>query len=204
LVPDAGVKFEKPRSEISQILSGKALDSFLYLLDFAHGDPSSARLQPKVYSQNAPWPIFVGEGRAAGGQVDINFFYTNLAPYGHWVQAPDYGWKWLPFNLASGWRPYSLGHWAMTDYGWTWVSDESFGWATYHYGRWVNESNYGWGWVPGYDWGPAWVAWRNGGSHYPRVRHGAGVTSSEFGATADGQHCISSPLPVEASVGGRC
>jgi hypothetical protein len=106
-----------------------------------------------------------GQPVAAGGQVDVNFFYTNLAPYGHWVQAPDYGSIWLPFNLASGWRPYSLGHWVMTDYGWTWVSDESFGWATYHYGRWVNEPNYGWGWVPGYDWGPAWVAWRNGGGY---------------------------------------
>ncbi len=100
----------------------------------------------------------------AGAQVDINFFYTNLAPYGHWVQA-DSGWIWLPFNLSSGWRPYTLGHWVMTDYGWTWVSDEPFGWAAYHYGRWVADPTYGWGWVPGYDWGPAWVAWRNGGGY---------------------------------------
>jgi hypothetical protein len=127
----------------------------------------------------------------ADGQVDVNFFYTNLAPYGHWVQAPDYGSIWLPFNVASGWRPYSLGHWVMTDYGWTWVSDESFGWATYHYGRWVNEPNYGWGWVPGYDWGPAWVAWRNGGGYIgwaplpPQVTWSAGAGLNLAGVNLD-------------------
>ncbi len=136
---------------------------------------------PSAQAQPAP----------ADGQVDVNYFYTNLAPYGHWVQVPDYGSIWLPFNLASGWRPYSLGHWVMTDYGWTWVSDESFGWATYHYGRWVNEPNYGWGWVPGYDWGPAWVAWRNGGGYIgwaplpPQVTWSASVGLNLGGVNLD-------------------
>lgn len=34
-------------------------------------------------------------------------------------------------------------------YGWTWFSDEPFGWATYHYGRWAWDSQAGWLWVPG-------------------------------------------------------
>ena len=63
------------------------------------------------------------------------------------------------------WRPYADGYWAYTDVGWTWVSYEDFGWATYHYGRWTDLADYGWVWVPGYEWGPAWVSWRTGGDY---------------------------------------
>lgn len=34
-------------------------------------------------------------------------------------------------------------------YGWTLFSDEPFGWATYHYGRWAWNFQVGWLWVPG-------------------------------------------------------
>jgi hypothetical protein len=47
-----------------------------------------------------------------------------------------------------------------TDRGWYWNSNEKFGWATYHYGRWVNLDGTGWCWVPGNQWAPAWVSWR--------------------------------------------
>jgi hypothetical protein len=46
-----------------------------------------------------------------------------------------------------------------------WVSDEPWGWATYHYGRWANVDGTGWVWVPGYQWAPAWVSWRYGGGY---------------------------------------
>jgi uncharacterized membrane protein YgcG len=36
----------------------------------------------------------------------------------------------------------------MSPFGWTWVSDEKWGWAPYHYGTWVWTDG-GWGWVPG-------------------------------------------------------
>src|SRR5690606_6781080 len=29
-----------------------------------------------------------------------------------------------------------------------------------------SNDQYGWGWVPGYEWGPAWVSWRQGGGQY--------------------------------------
>jgi hypothetical protein len=99
--------------------------------------------------------------------VSLNFFYDNLSGQGNWIEVGDYGYCFQP-NVAvsnSDWRPYSDGYWAYTDVGWTWVSYEDFGWATYHYGRWTNLENYGWLWVPGYEWGPAWVSWRTGGDY---------------------------------------
>jgi hypothetical protein len=100
-------------------------------------------------------------------EVSLNFFYDNLSPYGNWIEVGDYGYCFQP-NVAvssSDWRPYADGYWAYTDVGWTWVSYEDFGWATYHYGRWTDLADYGWVWVPGYEWGPAWVSWRTGGDY---------------------------------------
>jgi hypothetical protein len=104
----------------------------------------------------------------ARADVSIDFFYNNLSG-GNWIEAGDYGYGWQPDVATSdpNWRPYSDGYWAYTDVGWTWVSYEDFGWATYHYGRWANLADYGWVWFPGSDleWGPAWVSWRTGGDY---------------------------------------
>jgi len=98
---------------------------------------------------------------AAVGPIDLSFFYQKLADDGEWFQSPNYGWAWTPYDVSADWRPYAQGHWEYTDDGWTWASDEPFGWATYHYGRWYQDPTYGWAWVPGTEWAPAWVAWRN-------------------------------------------
>jgi hypothetical protein len=93
-----------------------------------------------------------------------SYFYDSLAPYGNWVQTPANGWGWQPMAAAvdPGWQPYcDRGQWALTDDGWYWASDYSWGWAPFHYGRWVLDPRFGWVWVPGNDWAPAWVAWRN-------------------------------------------
>src|SRR6266850_1746505 len=106
------------------------------------------------------------------GDVDVNFdfFYNNISG-GSWIEVGDYGYCWQP-DVAVGnvsWRPYADGYWAYTDLGWTWISYEDFGWATYHYGRWVRLADQGWVWTPGRDeeleWGPAWVSWRTGGDY---------------------------------------
>ncbi len=89
-------------------------------------------------------------------------FRADLAPYGEWSQYGGYGWVWRPHRVRHGWRPYVDGHWVLTDAGWTWVADEPWGWAPYHYGRWFYDAGYGWGWVPGDEWAPAWVSWRRG------------------------------------------
>ena len=45
--------------------------------------------------------------------------------------------------------PYSTGRWVWDPYyGWTWVDDAPWGWAPYHYGRWVYLDGV-WGWAPG-------------------------------------------------------
>ncbi|HSV64122.1 MAG TPA: DUF6600 domain-containing protein, partial [Chthoniobacterales bacterium] len=90
-------------------------------------------------------------------------FYEKLDPYGEWRETKDYGYVWQPREAEAShdWRPYTEGHWVYSDAGWTWVSDESFGWATYHYGRWVKLRRVGWVWVPGEEWAPAWVSWRS-------------------------------------------
>ena len=63
-----------------------------------------------------------------------------------------------PTNVRHGWRPYyDDGHWAYSDDDWLdVVSDASWGWAPFHYGRWAFDPQYGWVWVPGRVWGPAW------------------------------------------------
>ncbi len=106
--------------------------------------------------------------RAEGGvDVSVNFFYDNLTDGGSWMEVGDYGYCWQPSVAVTNrnWRPYSDGYWAYTDAGWTWVSYEDFGWATYHYGRWMRLRGRGWAWVPGREWGPAWVSWRTGGDY---------------------------------------
>jgi hypothetical protein len=100
--------------------------------------------------------------RGGPAQFDIGFFYDELAPYGEWFQLERYGWVWTPYNLPFGWRPYTDGRWVYTDDGWTWASDWEWGWAPFHYGRWLFDDQYGWVWVPGRVWAPAWVAWRSG------------------------------------------
>jgi uncharacterized protein DUF6600 len=120
--------------------------------------PAPALMQPAL---NAAIAVGVG----FHGTVGVDSFYSNLAPYGYWVNRPSYGWVWLPRHIRHGWRPYSSGRWAYTDYGWTWVSSEPYGWATYHYGRWNLDPDYGWAWVPGTDWGPAWVSWQEGNGY---------------------------------------
>ena len=110
--------------------------------------------------------IKTNETKAQSASVSFSVFYNSLRPYGRWEKHPTYGEIWV--SNVSGFSPYSTGgHWAYTDYGWTWVSTYDWGWAPFHYGRWTFDAGYGgWFWVPGYEWAPAWVAWRGGGDYY--------------------------------------
>ncbi|KAB2968109.1 MAG: hypothetical protein F9K18_03290, partial [Thermoanaerobaculia bacterium] len=97
--------------------------------------------------------------------VSLGFFYDSLAPHGEWISSAQFGYVWRPVRVDSGWRPYYDGQWVYTDYGWTFVSDDPWGWATFHYGRWYLDPYYGWVWVPGYEWAPAWVVFHQGAGY---------------------------------------
>lgn len=73
----------------------------------------------------------------------------DLDDYGQWQTTPDYGPVWYPSGVVAGWVPYRYGHWAWVEpWGWTWVEDEPWGFAPFHYGRWALVAG-AWGWVPG-------------------------------------------------------
>ncbi|HXK16606.1 MAG TPA: DUF6600 domain-containing protein [Polyangiaceae bacterium] len=94
----------------------------------------------------------------------LTTFRPALDPYGAWVTDSTYGTVWVPNREVVGedFAPYvSRGHWALTtDDDWIWQSDYPFGWAVFHYGRWVWVSGHGWAWVPGRTYANAWVVWR--------------------------------------------
>ena len=98
---------------------------------------------------------------SAPAPVSYQVFYDDLSPYGDWIDYSGYGYVWSPYlNTGGEFVPYcSDGNWIYTDFGWTWNSEFNWGWGPFHYGRWFNDPLYGWLWVPGYDWAPAWVAW---------------------------------------------
>ena len=118
--------------------------------------------QRQAVIQPQPEPQRHGQGQqvSESNQEDYNVFYTRLSSdEGNWIEAGNYGYCYRP-RVSDDWRPYRDGHWVWTDRGWYWDSNERFAWATYHYGRWVRIGGTGWCWVPGHQWAPAWVSWR--------------------------------------------
>lgn len=94
----------------------------------------------------------------ADAQVSVKVNFSDLDEYGEWVYIAGHGDVWRPY-ADSEWRPFTYGHWAWSDDGWLWVSDEPFGWVVCHYGNWDYDDDWGWVWIPGYEWSPARVEW---------------------------------------------
>ncbi len=84
--------------------------------------------------------------------------FDDLDSYGSWYELQPFGMVWRP-TVISSWRPMQTGYWAWTSYGWMWVSNDPFGWATYHYGYWANDFTLGWVWIPDYTWYPCQADW---------------------------------------------
>lgn len=93
--------------------------------------------------------------------------HEDLDRYGSWSTEPDYGAVWYPSGVAVDWAPYRTGHWTwLRPWGWTWIDAAPWGYAPFHYGRWVYVRNR-WGWCPGRYvarpvWAPALVGWVGG------------------------------------------
>ena len=141
----------------------------------------------------------------APDESDVTYFQDDLQPYGDWVVTADFGRCFHPRGISADWRPYSEGHWVYTDDGWLWASDEPFGWATSHYGRWYEDSRAGWVWVPGRTWSPAWVAWRHGGGSagwaaLPPVRRGEASVSIDIqiGRIRPSEYCFVDERYIDA------
>jgi hypothetical protein len=106
--------------------------------------------------------------------------YEDLDEYGRWHYVPGYGPVWSPSRVAADWAPYRYGHWVwIAPWGWTWVEDEPWGFAPFHYGRWAFVDE-GWCWVPGPVvvrpvYAPALVAFVGGGGFHLAVGVGEGV-----------------------------
>jgi hypothetical protein len=90
--------------------------------------------------------------------ASVSFSFNELNEYGEWVFVAGYGKVWRPY-ASHDWRPYYYGKWVWTSDGWLWDSDEPFGWISDHYGNWYYDDDWGWVWVPGYDYSPATVEW---------------------------------------------
>ncbi len=95
----------------------------------------------------------------------------DLDDNGTWRNTPDYGNVWVPNDVGADWAPYTNGNWIYEDpWGWTWQDYAPWGFAPFHYGRWVSFGGY-WGWAPGPYYGgwargwyaPALVSWYGGG-----------------------------------------
>lgn len=96
--------------------------------------------------------------------LDSSLAYSDrdLDSYGSWVYVNDYSsWCWRP-RVEVGWRPYFHGSWHYGRGSLVWISYEPWGWVPYHYGRWAYDPFYGWLWMPGYAYSPAWVYWLYG------------------------------------------
>lgn len=114
--------------------------------------------------------------------VSYETFYNQLQPYGNWINYPGYGSVWQPY-ASQAFRPYETGgHWVSTVDGWAWASDYNWGWAPFHYGRWLYDQSIGWAWVPGYEWAPAWVTWGQYNDYYAWAPLAPGINIS-FGNT---------------------
>ena len=96
---------------------------------------------------------------------------------GRWDTHPEHGAVWFPLQVRADWAPYRFGRWTwVRPWGWTWVDEAPWGFAPFHYGRWVQWRER-WCWVPGAYvarpvYSPALVAWSGGGNWSASVRVG--------------------------------
>ena len=129
----------------------------------------------------------------------------DLDRHGGWQQHPEYGAVWTPTQVVVGWAPYRHGQWVwQRPWGWTWVDDAPWGFAPFHYGRWLSWGGR-WCWAPGPRvarpvYAPALVAWVGGPQYSGRGRLAAG-TGGGLGA-AGAARGLSARLPRQPRLPG--
>jgi hypothetical protein len=119
----------------------------------AIGDPASYTMAPAITTPFDDWALQRDERERPPVAVQyVSPEMTgaqDLDHYGSWQSDPQYGEVWSPASVPADWAPYRAGHWAWVEpWGWTWIDDQPWGFAPFHYGRWAR-INDRWGWVPG-------------------------------------------------------
>jgi hypothetical protein len=105
--------------------------------------------------------------------------YEDLDQNGVWRDDAEYGPLWIPRAVPADWAPYRDGSWTwIAPWGWTWVDNAPWGYAPFHYGRWVHV-NQRWAWAPGRQvsrpvWAPALVGWVGGSGWSLNFNSGGG------------------------------
>ena len=79
------------------------------------------------YSQESPDPYL---------PENLQAYSYELQQNGVWIYDTEYGYVWSPSGIAQEWTPYSNGYWSMLSER-TWIPYEVWGWAPFHYGRWI-------------------------------------------------------------------
>jgi len=136
------VRFDLPRSSVP-IAAGQVAD--------LRADPENVYLAQAMKTMFDDWALqrdreAVQSSRHAGHLPG----YEDLETTGLWQEIPDYGAVWYPRAVPAGWAPYTRGRWAwIAPWGWTWIDDQSWGFAPFHYGRWV-QVDARWAWWPGF------------------------------------------------------
>lgn len=104
-------------------------------------------------------PFAITKAHAAGPST-VAEFKSALAAYGKWGTHDKYGDIWVPTVTPPSWHPYPACQWVYTKKGWYFDDNTPWGSIVHHYGRWENDEQVGWFWIPDADWSPGWVAWR--------------------------------------------
>lgn len=176
--------YEGPRSALT-VNSGQRAEFWI--------DASNAAQYSITEPQRDAFAAWIGE-RDRSDDRSVSTRYVSpemtgveeLDRHGRWEQSPEYGPLWIPRQVAPGWAPYSSGHWAwVSPWGWSWVDDSAWGFAPFHYGRWVWHRSV-WSWAPGTYvarpvYAPALVAWVGGPQLSVSVNIGGGFSGPAVG-----------------------
>ena len=137
-------------------------------------------------------PVFADatDDTADDAPVTVPELEAAVGPYGTWADVPGSGRVWIPNPALVGedFTPYvSNGDWMNGPLGWTFNSNEPWGWAAFHFGQWVFLPEQGWVWTldeaatP--EWTPAAVDWRSDAglaAWQPTVPSGFSVDAQQY------------------------
>ncbi|HEV8447155.1 MAG TPA: DUF6600 domain-containing protein [Gemmatimonadaceae bacterium] len=139
-------------------------------------DASYPRSQP-AFSDLDSWrsrrdPLYTSTGYSSRYVSQSMPGWEDLDDNGVWFADAANARVWCPTRVSKTWVPYREGRWSWVEpWGWTWVDDQPWGYAPFHYGRWEtvthNDCASTWAWVPGPVveqpvWAPALVAFIDG------------------------------------------